>query len=129
MTEEIPQDLDVAARDIVDAAFKVHTTLGPGLLESVYEMCLHHELRLRGHNIQTQVPIPVRYEGLILDGALKLDLLVDDRVIVELKAVDVIHPVFEARLLTYTKLTGCRLGLLINFNVSLIKNGIKRMAL
>jgi GxxExxY protein len=121
--------MDDIATDIVDAAFRVHKALGPGLLEAVYEACLHHELRRRGRRVETQVQIPIQYEGLILDDALRLDLLVDQQVIVELKAVETMHPVFEAQLLTYLKLTGKRLGLLINFNVPVIKNGIKRMAL
>jgi GxxExxY protein len=129
MIKEIPEEVDCIAREIVDAAFKVHSTLGPGLLESVYETCLCHELRLRGRTVDTQVLLPIRYEGLVLDAALKLDMLVDEKVIVELKAVEIMHPVFEAQLLTYLKLTGRRLGFLINFNVPVIKNGIKRMAL
>lgn len=125
----IPAELDAIATDIVDAAFKVHKTLGPGLLEGVYESCLLHELRRRGRQVDTQVQVPIHYEGLILDNALRLDLLVDQQVIVELKAVETMHPVFEAQLLTYLKLTTRRLGLLINLNVPVIKDGIKRMAL
>jgi GxxExxY protein len=125
----IPKEMDDVATDIVDAAFRVHKALGPGLLEGVYEACLHHELRRRGRRVETQVQIPIQYEGLILDDALRLDLLVDQQVIVELKAVETMHPVFEAQLLTYLKRTGRRLGLLINFNVPVIKDGIKRMAL
>lgn len=127
--EKIPSDLDRLATVVVDAAFKVHKSLGPGLLESVYEVCLRHELTLRGHRVATQVPVPVRYEGLVMDAALRIDMMVDDQLVVELKAVEVIHPVFEAQLLTYLKLTEKRLGLLINFNVPLIKDGIKRIIL
>ena len=127
--EKIPEELDKIASIVVDAAFKVHKTLGPGLLESVYEACLLHELRLRGHNAETQVSVPVKYEGVVLDAGLRIDMIVDRQLIVELKAVEAMHPVFEAQLLTYLKLTGKRLGLLINFNVPLIKDGIKRIIL
>ncbi len=114
---------------IVDAAFKVHKALGPGLLESVYELCLCHELRTRGMSFKAQIPVPVVYDGVRLDAGFRLDLLVEDRVIVELKAVEAILPLFEAQLLTYLRLSGKRLGLLINFNVPLIKDGISRVIL
>ena len=114
---ELPPELNSISGVIVDAAFKVHSSLGPGLLESVYETCLLHELRSRGLYVATQVPVPIRYNDLLLDGALRLDLVVEDSVIVELKAVELMHPVCEAQLLSYLKLTGKRLGLLINFNV------------
>lgn len=125
--ERIPDDLERLAAAVVDAAYKVHISLGPGLLETVYETCLCHELKLRGHHVRTQVPVPVIYEGLALDAALRIDMLVNDQLVVELKAVETMHPVFEAQMLTYLKLTGRRLGLLINFNVPLIKDGIKRI--
>ena len=114
---------------MVDAAFKVHSTLGPGLLESVYEVCLAHELSRRGLKIQTQVAFPIVYEDVRLDAGLRIDLVVENRLIVEIKAVETMPPVFEAQLLTYLKLTKMRLGLLINFNVSKIKDGIKRIIL
>lgn len=114
---------------IVDAAFAVHKALGPGLLESVYEVCLCHELKKRGIPFHSQVALPVVYDNVRLDAGLRLDLLVADSVIVELKAVEKHNPLFEAQLLTYMKLTGKRLGLLINFNVPLIKDGIKRIVL
>ncbi len=114
---------------MVNAAYNVHQALGPGLLESVYETCLCHELNKNGIAFSTQVAFPIVYDGLRLDAGLRLDLLVAKSVIVELKAVDRIHPVFEAQLLSYLKLTNLRLGLLINFNVPLIKNGIKRIIL
>jgi GxxExxY protein len=122
-------EIEKLATAVVDSAFKVHKTLGPGLLESVYETCLLHELRLRGISVDTQVPVPIIYEGLELDSALRLDLLVEKRLTVELKAVEIMHPVYEAQILSYLRLTGLRLGLLINFHVSLIKDGIKRIIL
>ena len=117
------------ATEVVDAAFKVHSALGPGLLESVYEVCLAHELHQRGLKFQSQVALPIIYKGIRLDAALRTDLIVERQLIVEIKAVETILPVFEAQLLTCLKLTGIRLGLLINFNVPRIKEGIKRMIL
>ncbi len=125
----IPEEVNRVAATVIDAAVKVHKALGPGLLESVYETCLAHELRIRGLNVELQVPVPIVYEGLRLDSALRIDLLIDRCVIVELKAVECLLPVFEAQLLSYLRLTGKRLGLLINFNVPLLKDGIKRTAL
>lgn len=127
--EPIPQETESVAKVVTDAAFKVHSALGPGLLESVYEVCLAHELKRREIEVKTQVTLPVVYEDLRLDSGLRLDMIVADRLIVELKAVEKMLPLFEAQLLTYLKLTGLRLGLLINFNVPLIKNGIKRIVL
>jgi GxxExxY protein len=125
----IPPETNEVARQIVDAAFAVHTALGPGLLESVYEVCLAHELRKRGLTVRQQVVLPVHYDGVRLDAGLRLDLLVNDTVIVEIKAVENLLPVHKAQALTYLKLTGCRLALLINFNVPAIKGGINRLAL
>lgn len=127
--EPIPGETEAAARVLVDAAFSVHRELGPGLLESVYEACLCHELSLRGVEFQSQVVLPIKYRGIQLDGGLRLDLVVANRLVVELKAVEVILPVHEAQVLTYLKLSGHRLGLLFNFNVPRIKDGIKRIAL
>ncbi|MGE9292013.1 MAG: GxxExxY protein [Puniceicoccales bacterium] len=107
----------------------MHSTLGPGLLESVYEACLIHELRKRDLRVEFQVAIPVIYEGIKLDAGLRLDLWVERQVIVELKAVENILPVHKAQMLTYLKLTGCQLGLIINFNTPLIKHGIQRVIL
>ncbi len=117
------------AKAIVDAAYAVHSALGPGLLESVYEVCFCHELAKRGLSYRRQVVVPIVYDGITFDEGLRLDVLVEDAVICELKAVDDMHPIFAAQLLTYLKLTGKRLGFLINFNVPLIKQGIKRMIL
>jgi GxxExxY protein len=127
--EPISKDVDEVARQIVDAALAVHRTLGPGLTEPVYEVCLCYELSQRGLSFRSQLPLPVIYKGIRLDAQLRLDLLVEDCVIVELKSVEHLLPVFEAQLLTYLKLSGKRLGLLINFNVPRLKDGIKRRAL
>ena len=125
----ISQEVDQVAGQVVDAAFTVHSTLGPGLLESVYEACLAYELIKRRLKVDRQIPLPVVYEDTKLDAGLRLDLVVDDSVVVELKAVEAVLPVHRAQLLTDLKLSGHRLGLLINFNVPVIKDGIKRMAL
>lgn len=127
--EPIPQRAEAAARIVVDAAYRVHSTLGPGLLESVYEVCLCHELHKQGIPFLAQQVLPVVYDGVRLDAGLRLDLLVDQSVVVELKAVEKTLPIHEAQLLTYLKLADKRLGLLINFNVACIKDGIKRMVL
>jgi GxxExxY protein len=125
--ESVPADIEAVAKEVVDAAYNVHKVLGPGLLESVYEACLQHELRKRGLKVEAQVPVPVVYDGLRLDAGLRLDLLVEGKLIVEIKSVERMNPVYDAQLLTYLKLTGLRLGLLINFNVSVIKQGIRRI--
>jgi len=112
---------------IVEAAMRVHTVLGPGLLENAYEACLKHELLKRGLNVQQQVALPVMYDDTKIDLGYRLDLLVEQEVIVELKAVEKVMPLHEAQLLSYLKLGHKKLGLLINFNVVHLKNGIKRM--
>ena len=127
--EPVAAEIERVAKQTVDGAFRVHSALGPGLLESVYRLCLAHELQRRGLKVESEVKIPIVYEGLSLDAGLRIDLLVEGQLIVELKAVLRMEPVFEAQLLTYLKLTGRRLGLLINFNVPLIKDGIKRVIL
>jgi GxxExxY protein len=111
----------------MDAAYRVHTALGPGLLESVYETCMAYELRKNGAKVQTQVGVPVVYQEITLDTGFRLDLLVDDCVIVELKAVESMHPVYHAQVITYLKLTKLRLGYLINFNVPHLKGNIERI--
>src|SRR3954471_18318697 len=108
--EKLPAELERARPQIVDAAFKVHTEFGAGLLESVYEKCLAHELMKRGLRVQRQVRVPIIYDGVELDEPLRLDLLVEDSVIVEVKAVEKMHPVFRFQMLTYLKLSGKRLG-------------------
>ena len=114
---------------IIGAAIAVHRELGPGLLESAYEACLAFELAKRGLRVEQQKPLPVHYQGVDLDCGYRIDLLVEERVIVELKAVERLEPIHNAQLLSYLKLSGLRLGLLINFNVLVLKNGIKRIAL
>ncbi len=125
----IPEEIDTIARKIVNAAFTVHKLLGPGLLETVYEICFCYELNKAGLLFKRQVPVPINYGGISFETAFRLDVIVEDSVICELKAVESMHPVFEAQLLSYLKLTDKKLGFLINFNVPLIKQGIKRMAL
>jgi GxxExxY protein len=107
----------------------VHSELGPGLLESTYQTCLAHELTLQGLKIEQQKAMPLKYRGLVLGTGYRLDLLIEDQVIVELKAVDNLLPLHQAQLLTYLKLSGLRLGLLVNFNVKLLTQGIKRVVL
>ncbi len=129
MHNPIPENLELVAKKIVDSAYSVHRNLGPGLLEKVYEPCFCHELIKRDLSIKRQVVIPIEYDGLVFDEGLRLDVLVEGEIICELKAVERTIEVHEAQLLTYLKLTGKRLGFLINFNVPLIKDGIKRMIL
>lgn len=117
------------ATTIVDSAFAVHKALGPGLLEKVYEVCFCHELTKRGLSCQRQVDIPIEYDGLKFDEGLRLDVIVEGLIICEIKAVEKMNPVWTAQLLSYLKLTGKRLGFLINFNVPTVKNGIKRVIL
>jgi GxxExxY protein len=114
---------------VVEAAFRVHSSLGPGLLEKVYEACFCHELSKMSFHPRRQVDVPIAYDGVVFDEGLRLDVLIDDLVICEPKAVDVMNPVWDAQILSHLKLTGKRLGFLINFNVSLIKDGIKRFIL
>lgn len=116
-------------KEIVDIAYKIHSTLGPGLLEKVYEACFCYELKKREIPFVSQKKVPVIYDGVEFEEALKLDILIDNRVIVELKAQENHNPVWEAQLLSYLRLTNTNLGFIINFTVPLIKNGIKRMVL
>src|SRR6185295_15284090 len=115
------------AAAIVDAAYKIHTTLGPGLLESVYEATLEYELKKRGLSIRQQVGLPVNYEGLKLEIGYRVDLIVGDKVIIEIKSVEAVAVVHKMQLLTYLRLANLRLGLLINFNVERIRDGIHRV--
>ncbi len=124
---EPASDPEAIARQVVQAAYDVHAVLGPGLLVSVYEPCLIHELGLRGLGVERQVNVAVVYKDIRLDAGLIMDLLVEDRVIVEVKAVEKLLPAHQSRLLTCLKLSGRRLGLLINFNAPLLKNGIHRL--
>ncbi len=129
MNTQIPPELDLIGKRIVHAAYTVHTHPGPGLLERVYELCLAHELRKRGLIVEQQVLVPIRYDTLIVEEGLRIDLLAEKQVIVELKAVELLLPVHQAQVITYLKLTGLRLGYLINFNAPLIKSGIHRYVL
>jgi len=129
MYEKISDEEDRIGREIVDAAFVVHKELGPGLLEKVYEVCFCYVLAQKGFDIKRQLDIPIVFEGMTFEEGLRLDVLVNDLVICELKALENVNPVWEAQLLSHLKLTGKRLGYLINFNVPLIKNGIKRMVI
>jgi GxxExxY protein len=126
----LPLDAEQSlTREIIGAAMEVHRLLGPGLLESIYEACLCQELDLRKISFRQQIEIPVSYKGIQLDCGYRIDLIVCDKVILELKSVQEVLPVHEAQLLTYLHLTGLRIGLLINFNVAVLKNGIRRRVL
>ena len=127
--EEIPKRENEISKVVVDAAFCVHKTLGPGLIEKIYEICFCHELKKRGLTFERQVSIPIHYDGIRLDEGLRLDVFVEKLDICELKAVAEMKPLFKAQLLSYLKLTNARLGFLINFNVPVIKDGIKRIVL
>ena len=122
----VSQREEAVAKQVVNSAYLVHKQLGPGLLEKVYEACFCHELRKAELTYKRQLVIPVIYDGMVFEEALRLDVLVEDLVICELKAVDQVNPVWEAQVLSHLKLTGKRLGFLINFNVPLIKSGIRR---
>ena len=118
---------DKFSKEIIGAVIEVHRHLGPGLLESAYEECMSHELNLRGLSFERQKPLALTYKGKNLDCGYRLDLVVEGLVILELKAVERIEPIHEAQLLTYLKLSDLKLGILINFNVPVLKNGIKRL--
>lgn len=115
------------SKEIVDASFKIHTKLGPGLLESVYEVVLSYELKARGFHVSRQVPVSIKYEEIRFEEGYRIDLLVNDKVIVEVKSIEEVAPVHKKQLLTYLRLTDKKLGLLINFNQELIRNGISRI--
>jgi GxxExxY protein len=122
MEERIEQ----IAKNIVHCAYKVHKELGPGLLEKVYEICLVHELEKCGYNVKRQVEIPIVYDGMIFKEGLRLDIVVEDEIIIEVKAVELVNAVWEAQIISQLKITNKKLGFLINFTVPLIKNGIRR---
>ncbi len=125
--EPISEELERIGKEIVDSAYRVHRELGPGLLESVYEECMVYDLQRKGFKVETQVYVPIEFDGQVLKrNKLRIDMLVEDQVIVENKAVVEMIPLFEAQTLTYLRLGKIRLGYLINYNVTLIKNGIKR---
>ncbi len=120
-------DVEQTATLIVDAAIKVHRVLGPGLLESAYQRCLQHELCWRGALVETEVLLPIRYEGIEIEAAYRIDMRVNQCVIIENKTVDSLLPIHQAQLLTYLKLTNCQVGFLLNWHVPVMKQGIKRM--
>jgi len=127
MTHTDIPELERIASEIVDAAVKVHSALGPGLLESAYQTCLSHEMMRRGHKVSTEVLLPLTYEDLTVENAYRVDMLIDDQVIVENKVTQNLLPIHRAQVFTYLKLTRMRLGLLINWNTRLVKHGIKRV--
>jgi GxxExxY protein len=120
-------ELNLLTGAVVDCSIKIHRRMGPGLLEGVYQTCLVHELRQRGIQVETNVPCPVSYEGVTIDVGYRADIVVAGEVIVELKSVERIHPIHQSQLLSYMKLGGQRVGLLINFNVQYLKDGITRI--
>lgn len=113
-------------KEIVDCAYRVHKELGPGLLEKVYEACFCHELKKKGIKFQRQVDLPIHYDGLVFDEGLRMDVLVDEIVICELKAVEQVNPLWQAQIMSHLKMTANNIGFVINFNVPLIKDGIRR---
>ena len=120
------QELNKITEGIIGAAIEVHRNLGPGLLESAYQAALAYELTKRGYKVEQQKPLPLLYKEVKLDAGYRLDFLVNDRVILEIKSSDKIVPIHDAQIISYLRLSGCKVGLLINFNVKLLKNGIKR---
>ena len=124
----IPPELDLIGKKIVDSAYTVHKNLGPGLLEKVYETCFCHELSKRNLSFRRQLNIPIIYDNIVFDEGLRLDVLVENEIICELKAIEIVNPVWEAHILSHLKLANKRLGYLINFNVENIGSGIKRFA-
>lgn len=125
MYQSLPQQQELIAKEVVNIAFKIHKELGPGLLESVYEKCFCYELCNQSIQFERQKSVPIIYNSLLIDDGLRLDLLVENFMIIELKAQENYHPVWDAQLISYLKLTGKRLGFLINFHVPLMKDGLK----
>jgi GxxExxY protein len=121
------EEVELVATQLVDSMLAVHRELGPGLLESTYQACLAYELRERGIEVRCEVELPVKYKGLEIEAGYRIDMLVADSIVIENKSVQALVPIHEAQLLTYMKLSGCRLGFLVNWNVPLIKDGIKRI--
>ena len=119
-------ELNKITEGIIGAAIEVHRNLGPGLLESAYQAALAYELNLRGYKVEQQKPLPMQYKEIKLDAGYRLDFLINDKVVLEIKSSDKIVPIHNAQILSYLRLSGCKVGLLINFNVTLLKNGIKR---
>ncbi|HKJ37973.1 MAG TPA: GxxExxY protein [Anaerolineales bacterium] len=120
-------EIEAIATDVVDCAVKVHKALGPGLLESAYQQCHAFELRKRGRDVKTEVKLPIVYEGQKIDAGYRIDVLVDDLIVIENKVVESLLSIHQAQLLTYLKLSGCKIGFLLNWNVTLMKNGLRRV--
>lgn len=127
--QNVPPELNQLSNEIIGLAIKVHKVLGPGLLESSYKECLYYEVLKAGYFAEKEKPLPLVYETIKLDIGYRVDLLIENKLVVEIKAVDTLADIHTAQVLTYLKLSGSRLGLLINFNVTLLKNGIKRLVL
>jgi len=123
---ELTESEEWLCREIVDCAFRVHKSLGPGLLEKIYEVCFCHELAKKGISYQRQVYLPIHYDGLMFDEGLRMDVFIEQLIICELKAIDTVNPIWEAQIISHLNLTGKHVGFLINFNVAKIKNGIRR---
>jgi GxxExxY protein len=119
--------LNKLSKEAIGAALEVHSVLGPGLLETTYELSFQHELQLRGYEVQRQIPLPIEYKGLVVPEAYRIDLLVENQLVIELKAVETLQPIHSAQLLTYLKMSGKHLGLLINFHSVRLTDGIKRL--
>ena len=126
-TKNDVDELNHLSSETIGAAIEVHRNLGPGLLESAYESCLSWELRQRGFDVEKQVPVPIRYKGLTLDEGYRIDLLVEGKLLLELKSIDKVQPIHMAQVLTYLKMTGLKMALILNFNVLLMRSGIKRI--
>ena len=120
-------ELNRLSNETIGAAIEVHRNVGPGLLESTYETCLCWELRERGFKVENQVPVPIRYKGITLDEGYRIDLLVERKLLLELKSIDKVQPIHTAQVLTYLKMTGPKMALILNFNVQLMRSGIKRI--
>lgn len=120
-------ELNRLSSESIGAAIEVHRNLGPGLLESAYESCLSWELRQRGLDVQNQVPVPIHYKGITLDEGYRIDLLVEGKLLLELKSIDKMQPIHTGQVLTYLKMTGLKMALILNFNVLLMRSGIKRI--
>ena len=121
------EEIELIGKQVVDAILAVHRELGPGLLESAYQRCLEHELRGRGIEVRCELALPVKYKGVDIDAGYRIDMLVADCILIENKSVQALAPIHEAQMLTYLRLSGNRLGFLVNWNVPLVKDGIKRM--
>jgi GxxExxY protein len=119
--------LNKLSKEAIGAALEVHSVLGPGLLETTYELSLQHELQLRGYEVQRQIPLPIAYKGLVVPEAYRIDLLLENQLVIELKAVETLQPIHSAQLLTYLKMSGKHLGILINFHSVRLTDGIKRL--